>query len=140
MPEDEDHIRARVMDYLRERWAFEVEADAAARPPNPPQTAAEAQVWYDRHAAIQERFLTGAARARTGVKWARPPYVDPARVESMTVAISDDRATATTVEKDPFDRVVPYEGRYRLRVEGGEWRIDDRWLRKPGQDWERSQL
>jgi hypothetical protein len=119
---------------------FETEADAAARPPNPPQTTAEAQVWYDRHAAILTRYLTDAARARTGVKWARPPYVDPARVGTMTIAISGDRATATTVEQDPFDRAVPYEAQYRLRFEDGEWRIDDRWLRKPGDGWERGQL
>jgi hypothetical protein len=133
-PTDEDLVRERVMAYITDRRAFELQAAGAYKHVGDLDTEASWKAFDDvtrdfqgRYEEFQRQHRTSVAAAAIGtVAYADPPDVDPARTQIVSIEVSGPRATVRTVEDASTLGGEVYQ--YRLAREGGQWLLVDRWM------------
>ncbi|MFN8518145.1 MAG: hypothetical protein U0667_01865 [Chloroflexota bacterium] len=138
MSEHEAEIRDRLLAYLLDRRAFDLEAARSHEELGPLlDTEASWEAFDDlnrelqvRYEEFQRRHRTSAAAAAIGtVVYESPPDADPARTEIVSIEVVGSRATVRTLEDvNTFDVLPPFVYQYRLQREDGRWLLVDRWM------------
>lgn len=132
---------ARVMEYLRDRRHFEIEAasithredaDGLVRLDDGTTVATDLmlQRLYD---AFQRRHRAHAGLIQLeGYRLAEPPSVDPATTEVVAIEIMGGSAVLVSREENPPSTgLPPSEYEYQLVKEGDDWRLADRcWIER----------